>query len=135
MEEKIIWTNGCFDILHRGHIEMFKYAKSLGTKLYEGIDSDAKVKREKGNTRPINIVQDRKFMLESIKYIDKVFIFKSKEGLEDRIEELLPDVMVIGSDWKNKTVVGEQYVGELVFFDRIEGYSTTNILERDNHAS
>ena len=135
MEEKIIWTNGCFDILHRGHIEMFKYAKSLGTKLYVGIDSDAKVKREKGNTRPINIVQDRKFMLESIKYIDKVFIFKSKEGLEDRIEELLPDVMVIGSDWKNKTVVGEQYVGELVFFDRIEGYSTTNILERDNHAS
>ena len=130
-----VWTNGCFDILHRGHIEMFKYAKSLGTKLYVGIDSDAKVKREKGNTRPINIVQDRKFMLESIKYIDKVFIFKSKEGLEDRIEELLPDVMVIGSDWKNKTVVGEQYVGELVFFDRIEGYSTTNILERDNHAS
>ena len=135
MEEKIIWTNGCFDILHRGHIEMFKYAKSLGTKLYVGIDSDAKVKREKGNTRPINIVQDRKFMLESIKYIDKVFIFKSKEGLEDRIEELLPDVMVIGSDWKGKTVVGEQYVGELVFFDRIEGYSTTNILERENHAS
>ena len=74
-------------------------------------------------------------MLESIKYIDKVFIFKSKEGLEDRIEELLPDVMVIGSDWKGKTVVGEQYVGELVFFDRIEGYSTTNILERENHAS
>ncbi len=135
MEEKIIWTNGCFDILHRGHIEMFKYAKSLGTKLYVGIDSDAKVKREKGNTRPINIVQDRKFILESIKYIDKVFIFKSKEGLEDRIEELLPDVMVIGSDWKGKTVVGEQYVGELVFFDRIEGYSTTNILERENHAS
>ena len=122
MEEKIIWTNGCFDILHRGHIEMFKYAKSLGTKLYVGIDSDAKVKREKGNTRPINIVQDRKFMLESIKYIDKVFIFKSKEGLEDRIEELLPDVMVIGSDWRGKKVVGEQYTKKLVFFDRIEGY-------------
>ena len=124
----IIWTNGCFDVLHRGHIEMFKYAKSLGTKLYVGIDSDAKVKREKGDSRPINTTQDRKFILESIKYIDKVFIFGSKEGLESRIEELLPDVMVIGSDWKGKTVVGEQYTNKLVFFNRIEGYSTTEII-------
>ena len=124
----IIWTNGCFDILHRGHIEMFKYAKSLGTKLYVGIDADAKVKREKGKDRPINTARDRKFMLESIKYVDKVFIFDSKEGLEHRIEELLPDTMVIGSDWKGKAVVGEQYVNKLVFFDRIEGYSTTEII-------
>lgn len=124
----IIWTNGCFDVLHRGHIELFKYAKSLGTKLYVGIDSDAKVKREKGKDRPINNVQDRKFMLESIKYIDKVFTFDSKEGLEDRIEEVLPDIMVIGSDWKGKAVVGEQYANKLVFFDRIEGYSTTEII-------
>ena len=130
MEEKIIWTNGCFDVLHRGHVEMFKYAKSLGTKLYVGIDSDAKVKREKGKSRPINTSHDRKFILESIKYIDKVFVFSSKEGLEDKIEEILPDVMVIGSDWKDKEVVGAQYTNELVFFDRIEGYSTTNILER-----
>jgi rfaE bifunctional protein nucleotidyltransferase chain/domain len=129
MDEKIIWTNGCFDVLHRGHIEMFKYAKSLGTKLYVGIDSDAKVKREKGDSRPINNTQDRKFILESIKYIDKVFIFGSKEGLESRIEELLPDIMVIGSDWKGKEVVGEQYANKLIFFDRIEGYSTTKILE------
>ena len=124
----IIWTNGCFDILHRGHIELFKYAKSLGTKLYVGIDSDAKVKREKGNSRPINTSLDRKFMLESIKYIDKVVIFNSREGLEDKIEEILPDKMVIGSDWKGKTVVGARYTNELVFFDRIEGYSTTEII-------
>ena len=135
MDKKIIWTNGCFDILHRGHIEMFKYAKSLGTKLYVGIDADAKVKREKGKDRPINTVRDRKFILESIKYIDKVFIFDSKKGLEDKIEEILPDTMVIGSDWKGKEVVGAKYSNELVFFDRIEGYSTTNILERESHAS
>ena len=124
----IIWTNGCFDVLHRGHIELFKYAKSLGDKLYVGIDTDEKVRREKGKDRPINTVRDRKFMLESIKYIDKVFIFNSKEGLENKIEDILPDVMVIGSDWKGKTVVGEQYTNKLVFFDRIEGYSTTEII-------
>ena len=67
-------------------------------------------------------------MLESIKYIDKVFIFDSPSGLSDRIEDILPDVMVIGSDWKGKEVIGEQYVNKLVFFDRIEGYSTTEIL-------
>tara|TARA_Y100000593_G_scaffold88854_1_gene171923 strand:+ start:587 stop:988 length:402 start_codon:yes stop_codon:yes gene_type:complete len=132
MEEKIIWTNGCFDVLHRGHIELFKYAKSLGNKLIIGIDSDEKVRKEKGKDRPINNVRDRKFMLESIKYIDKVYIFNSKEGLENRIEEILPDIMVIGSDWKGKTIVGEQYTNKLVFFDRIEGYSTTNILKCKN---
>ena len=129
MEEKIIWTNGCFDVLHRGHIELFKYAKSLGGKLYVGIDNDKKVKLDKGPSRPINNVKDRKFILESIKYIDKVVIFNSREELENKIEEILPNIMVIGSDWKNKNIVGAQYTDKLVFFDRIEGYSTTNILE------
>ena len=125
----VVWTNGCFDILHKGHIELFKYAKSLGTELIVGIDSDIKIKKEKGNSRPINKVYDRKFLLESIKYIDKVYIFNSKEELENKIEEILPNIMVIGSDWKNKNIVGAQYTDKLVFFDRIEGYSTTNILE------
>ena len=127
-----VWTNGCFDILHRGHIELFKYAKSLGTELIVGIDSDIKIKKEKGNSRPINKVYDRKFLLESIKYIDKVYIFNSKEELENKIEEILPNIMVIGSDWKGKEVIGQQYADKLVFFDRIEGYSTTEILEWKN---
>ena len=129
MEEKIIWTNGCFDILHVGHIELFKYAKSLGTKLYVGIDSDHKVREDKGNSRPFNNSQDRKQVLESIKYIDGVFVFNSTQGLDDLINIIGPNKMVIGSDWKGKTVVGEQHVDEVVFFDRIEGYSTTKILE------
>ena len=132
MGEKIIWTNGCFDVLHRGHIELFKYAKSLGTKLYVGIDTDEKVKRDKGESRPINNQQDRKFILESIKYIDKIFIFDSHTTLEQHIRNIKPNIMVIGSDWKGKTVVGEQYSKSLVFFDRIEGYSTTEILEWKN---
>ena len=128
MEKKIIWTNGCFDVLHRGHIELFKYAKSLGDELIVGIDSDEKVKKDKGKFRPINTMRDRKFILESIKYIDKVITFNSTQGLEDTIETILPNIMVIGSDWKGKTVIGQQYTDELIFFDRIGDYSTTNIL-------
>ena len=128
---KIVWTNGCFDVLHRGHFEMFKYAKSFGDQLIVGIDSDQKVQNDKGPERPFNSANDRKFALECIKYIDEVVIFNSREELEREIQQLHPDVMVIGSDWRGKTVVGEQYCTELKFFDRIEGYSTTNILESD----
>ena len=132
MEKKIIWTNGCFDVLHRGHIELFKYAKSLGDELIVGIDSDEKVKKDKGKFRPINTMRDRKFILESIKYIDKVITFNSTQGLEDTIETILPNIMVIGSDWKGKTVIGQQYTDKLIFFDRIGDYSTTNILSYDS---
>ena len=133
MEKKIIWTNGCFDVLHRGHIELFKYAKSLGDELIVGIDSDEKVKKDKGKFRPINTMRDRKFILESIKYIDKVITFNSTQGLEDTIETILPNIMVIGSDWKGKTVIGQQYTDELIFFDRIGDYSTTNILNGETN--
>ena len=128
---KIVWTNGCFDILHRGHFEMFKYAKSFGEQLIVGIDSDEKVRKDKGSDRPFNNVEDRKFALECVKYIDEVVVFNSREELEQEIRQLQPDVMIIGSDWKGKTVVGEQYCTELKFFDRIERYSTTNILENN----
>ena len=128
---KTVWTNGCFDVLHRGHIELFKYAKSLGDLLIVCIDSDHKVKIDNGKTRPINKAEDRKFMLESIKYIDKVFIFNSKQHLEDLIKFMKPNIMVIGSDWKGKEVVGQEYAKELNFFDRIEEYSTTNIIKEN----
>jgi|TARA_R110001599_G_scaffold84584_5_gene227735 rfaE bifunctional protein nucleotidyltransferase chain/domain len=126
---RVIWTNGCFDILHKGHIELFKHAKSLGSKLFVGIDSDEKVKKDKGSNRPFNNVQDRKEVLESIKYIDGVFIFNDTQGLDDLIRVVGPNIMVIGSDWRGKTVVGEQHVEEVVFFDRLKDYSTTNILK------
>ena len=131
-QSKIIWTNGCFDVLHRGHIELFKYAKSLGDRLYVGIDTDEKVKRDKGKDRPVNKLNDRRFLLESIKYIDKVFIFNDREDLESLIKMSEPDIMVIGSDWKGKTVIGEEYAKELKFFNRIDRYSTTEILEWKN---
>jgi D-beta-D-heptose 7-phosphate kinase/D-beta-D-heptose 1-phosphate adenosyltransferase len=128
-----VWTNGCFDILHRGHMELFKYAKSLGDELVVGIDSDEKVKLDKGKNRPIVNLQDRIFMLQSIKYIDKVIPFDSTEDLHDTIKWYRPDIMVIGSDWKGKEVIGEMFTDKLVFFDRVGDYSTTKLSNNINH--
>ena len=125
-----VWTNGCFDILHRGHIEMFEYAKSLGDVLIVGIDSDERVKKDKGEGRPINNLDDRAIVLQSIKYIDRVVEFDSTNELRNLIKDIRPDIMVIGSDWKGKKVVGEEYAGKVDFFNRIEGYSTTDIIEK-----
>ena len=130
--KKIVWTNGCFDILHRGHIEMFEYAKSLGDELIVGIDSDKKVKKDKVKGRPINNLDDRAIVLQSIEYIDRVIEFDSTDELEWLIKDIKPDIMVIGSDWKGKKVIGEEYTDKVDFFDRIEGYSTTELLNRDN---
>ena len=125
-----VWTNGCFDILHRGHIELFRYAKSLGSELCVGIDTDKKVRLDKGKHRPINNVQDRIFMLQSIKYIDKVVTFDSTDDLTNTIKWYKPDIMVIGSDWKGKKVIGEMFADKLLFFDRVGDYSTTKIVEK-----
>ena len=100
--------------------------------MYIGIDSDEKVNKDKGSDRPFNNVEDRREVLEAIKYIDGVFVFNDTQGLDDLIRVVGPDIMVIGSDWRGKTVVGEQHVNKLVFFDRLKDYSTTNILEWKN---
>ena len=127
-----VWTNGCFDVLHRGHIELFKFAKSQGNHLVVSLDSDEKVKRDKGSDRPFNTFEDRKEVLLSIRYIDDVWYFNSRNGLVDLIKEYQPDVMVIGSDWKGRDVVGEELVDKVKFFDRVGDYSTTEILMQNN---
>jgi len=123
-----IWVNGCFDILHRGHFELFNYAKSLGDILIVGIDSDEKISQDKGPDRPYNKLEDRVYALESLKAIDKVMVFDSKEHLEWLVEITKPDILVVGSDWKGKEIVGGQYAKEILYFDRIGDYSTTDIL-------
>jgi D-glycero-beta-D-manno-heptose 1-phosphate adenylyltransferase len=127
-----VWVNGCFDILHPGHIELFKVAKSLGDRLIVGVDEDYKVKKDKGDERPINSLSFRKTMLESIKYIDVVLPFGSRKELEDLIELYSPDILLVGGDWKNGDVVGKQFAKQVKFFNRVGNYSTTNIIKKIN---
>lgn len=129
MDKKIIFTNGCFDILHVGHIKMLEYCKSLGSFLIVGIDSDERVTKLKGKERPINKQQDRKIILESLKSVDEVKIFNSEKELEDLIKFISPDIMVVGSDYKNKKVIGSQFAKKLLFFERLNGHSTTETIQ------
>lgn len=129
--KKIVWVNGCFDVIHRGHIELFKFAKTFGDFLVVGIDSDSRVRELKGNDRPYNCCEDRRFLLESIKFIDEVEIFSSEQELEEMILTHKVDVMVLGSDYINKTIIGSSLVEKIVFFNRLENYSTTKILMRE----
>jgi len=129
----VVWTNGCFDVLHRGHVEMLQYAASLGHQLYVGIDSDRKVKIDKGDSRPVHSEADRKFLLESLRGIDKVVIFDSAKELSSIIQKYQPKYLVVGGDWRGKPVVGSEHAKEIKFFDRIKGYSTTGILEKNEN--
>ena len=125
---KII-VNGTFDILHRGHLEMLHYAKSLGDYLLVCIDSDERVKQLKGPERPINNQSDRMFMLNSLKCVDYVKIFNTKDELIDLIKLYNPDIMVKGSDWKGKSIVAQEYVKNVIFYDRTNDYSTTKTIQ------
>jgi D-beta-D-heptose 7-phosphate kinase/D-beta-D-heptose 1-phosphate adenosyltransferase len=109
---------------------MFKYAKSLGQHLRVGIDSDQKIKASKGLCRPVNNQDDRMVMLEAIKYIDEVVIYETPGELTGYIKNYSPDILVVGSDWEGKSVVGAEYAGKVEYFKRLDSYSTTNILEK-----
>lgn len=125
---KVVWTNGCFDVLHRGHIELFKYAKSLGDYLVVGVDTDERIRASKGPKRPFNNIEDRIAMLESIKYIDEICVFDTNTELDSQVLQSGAEIMVVGSDYKNKKVIGSRHTQEVKFFDRIKGHSTTKIL-------
>jgi len=125
---RIIWTNGCFDIIHRGHVECLKYAKSLGGHLFVGVDTDERVRELKGDSRPYNNLVDRVMVLQSIKYVDSVVTFGSDQTLEELIKGMRPDYLVKGSDYINKPIIGSQYAKHVVYFDLVEGHCTTNIL-------
>ena len=128
-----ILVNGTFDILHRGHIAMLNYAKSLGSHLVVCIDSDRRVRELKGEHRPVNNEQDRKFYLQNLQAVDQVWIFDSAEALQDMCKQYQPDVMVKGSDYRNQPIVGAEHCKEIVFFDRVEQYSTTKTIENINN--
>lgn len=129
-----VWVNGTFDVLHRGHIELIKFASKFGT-LRVGIDYDDRVKELKGPTRPFNLWTDRKFMMESITYVNSVVGFGSDEELEDQIKEWDPKYMIVGGEYRDKKVIGSHLVEQVLFFDKIEGFSSTKILEHGKNIS
>ena len=126
---KTIFVNGTFDLLHPGHVSLLAWAKSLGDYLIVGIDTDDRVREKKGSTRPIYNQTDRGIMLVSLSAVDEVRYFDSDESLENLVKEVKPDIIVVGSDWKGKTIIGSYYAAELKFFDRIEEYATTKTIQ------
>ena len=126
---KTIFVNGTFDLLHPGHVSLLSWAKSLGDYLVVGIDTDDRVREKKGSTRPIYNQTDRGIMLVSLSAVDEVRYFDSDESLENLVKEVKPDIIVVGSDWKGKTIIGSYYAAELKFFDRIEEYATTKTIQ------
>lgn len=126
-------VNGTFDILHRGHLEMLKFAKSQGSYLLVAIDSDRSVKERKGELRPINNQEDRKLALESLKFVDAVWIFDDQEELAHICKIFKPDVMVKGSDYYGKTITGAEYCNYIKFFPLVQNYSTSKLIESINN--
>jgi len=125
-----VMVNGTFDIVHRGHIELLNYAKSLGDFLLVAIDTDRRVKELKGPQRPINNQWDRMYMLDNLQAVNSVRFFDSKEELIDIMKEFQPDVYVKGSDWKHdKGSTAEQYCKQVIYYDRVGDYSTTKAIQ------
>lgn len=130
--KKVVFTNGCFDLLHYGHIALLNYSKKLGDVLVVGLNSDKSVKSIKGNSRPIYNENMRAEMLLSLKSVDYVIIFDTDTPVK-LIEKIKPSILVKGSDYKREEIVGaetvKKYNGEIVIFDRISNISTSNIIQ------
>ena len=124
-----IWVNGCFDVIHAGHIELLRYASRLGQRLVVGLDTDERVQQSKGPTRPINTLQHRKTVMESIRYVDEVVAFGSDEALRNAIIWSGADIIVVGKEYEGR-VIGSELVKEVKYFDRLYNLSTTNIVSK-----
>ena len=130
--KKLVFTNGCFDILHRGHAQYLAFARAQGDALVVGLNSDASVHRAKGPTRPVNAEQDRAFVLGSLRPVDYVVIFDEDEP-RDLISKILPDVLVKGNDWAHYVSgrdIVESHGGKVVLAEMVKGKSTTATIER-----
>ena len=125
---KRIFVNGTFDIVHRGHLELLEYAYNLGTVLV-AIDTDRRVQELKGTNRPINNQNDRAYLLRSLKFTSGVVTFDTDQELIDTIKSYQPDIMIKGSDYRNKPIIGAEYCREIKFYDVVNGYSTTKTIQ------
>ncbi len=132
-DKKVVFTNGCFDILHKGHVAYLNEAKSNGDLLVVGMNSDQSVRNLKGHPRPFVSQEDRKYILENLKAVDLVLIFDEPTPLE-LIKTVKPDVLVKGGDWSVDQIVGGREVlswgGEVKSLSFVDGSSTTNIVDK-----
>ncbi|MFK5938195.1 MAG: D-glycero-beta-D-manno-heptose-7-phosphate kinase [Sulfurimonas sp.] len=127
--KRVVFTNGCFDILHVGHVKYLQIAKSFGDILIVGLNSDASVSRLKGPTRPVNIAEDRAYLLAALEAVDFVVPFEEDTPYE-LIKMIEPDVLVKGGDYEGKVVIGTEFAGELKLVDFVDGKSTTKTIEK-----
>jgi len=129
---KVVFTNGCFDLIHAGHIDYLSKAKKMGDVLIVGLNSDSSVKRIKGNKRPILKESERIFILSNLKSVDYIVVFK-EDTPEKLINELVPDILVKGADWKINEIVGKDVVlnngGEVKTIKFVNNQSTTKIIK------
>ena len=131
--KKMVFTNGCFDIIHKGHVAYLVEAKKLGDLLVIGLNSDASVKRLKGPERPINNELDRQYVMSQLKPVDFVEIFTEDTPL-NLILKIMPKILVKGGDWKIDQIIGGKEVveagGEVFSLNFVDGYSTTSIIHK-----
>jgi D-beta-D-heptose 7-phosphate kinase/D-beta-D-heptose 1-phosphate adenosyltransferase len=125
-----VWVNGTFDVLHIGHIKLLEYAASFG-EVRVGVDTDSRVQEKKGTTRPFNNLIDRIEFLKSIKHVTTVVPFDSDEELEDQIKFYNPKILIVGEEYKTKSVIGAQYAKKIIFYPRIKSFSTSKILNHE----
>jgi rfaE bifunctional protein nucleotidyltransferase chain/domain len=124
-----IFVNGSFDLLHTGHLNLLFYAKSLGDYLHVAIDTDDRITKNKGLDRPINPLHVRKAIMESLIPVDSVSAFSTDDDLINTIKNFSPDIMVKGSDWLGKPIIGEQFCKQIIFYERINDESTTKTIQ------
>lgn len=135
MGDSIVFTNGCFDILHPGHIHLLQECAKAGDRLIVGLNADASVKRLKGETRPVNNEQARAIVLAALQFTDAIVLFE-EDTPENLIHEISPDVLIKGGDWNADEIVGSDFVqsygGKVSIVKYLKGHSTTNIINKMN---
>ena len=131
--EKIVFTNGCFDLVHRGHVEVLANTADLGDKLIIGLNSDSSIQKLKGENRPIIDENSRAILLASLQFIDAIILF-SENTPQKLIETIVPDILAKGGDYKVEEIAGHEVVlqngGEVILVPFIDGFSTTNIVDK-----
>jgi len=131
---KKVWVNGTFDVVHIGHIKLLEFANSFGS-VTVGLDTDERVRSKKGESRPFNTLVDRMDFISSIRFVDNVVSFDTDDELVNQIKNFEPDIMVIGGEYRYKQIIGLEHVAHIEFFEKIDGYSSSKILNYENNSN